>query len=80
METKIIKINHFGEIKVLKKPYDLYEMYTDFLISEEELDEPNEDILGVINDIRDYYQKIWENVPVGTYDIDKFEKIALDII
>lgn len=75
----ILITSHNGVVKnwVLKSDYDLYELYTNFLIDHDDSTEILSDSeLELCEEIRNNYGPIFANIPSGDYSLEEFEKLA----
>lgn len=62
------------------KPYDIYEVYTDWVAINNDEPSMTDEEVRMCEDIRDYYEIVFENVPEGSYTLKEFEALALEII
>lgn len=79
----ILITNHDGVVKnwVLKSEYDLYELYTNFLIDHDDKVSPlSDDEVELCEEIRENYWLVFENIPSGSYSLEDFEKLARKIM
>ena len=63
--------------RTIKKEYDLYELYTDFLHNFQDM---RRDVPNVVELVRDNYSYIFERIKSGEYGLYEFETLAKKII
>lgn len=75
-KTIILTHKNWDKPVILEKEYDLYDLYNDFA-----MDNDDEGIeCETVDEIRDLYCSVFENVPSGTYSLDEFEELAMSIL
>jgi hypothetical protein len=86
VKNSILKIDNNGHITEINKPYDLYELYTDFLsinddsIREETGEEITKEEEKICEEIRDNYEEIFKRIYKKKYHVLEFERKAIKLL